>query len=134
MPRPVKSGKYRQRVGLYDVPESSTDSFGQPSQGSTQIVSPASDGLFAAEVIPLQGQEQLNVRQIWPTATHIVKMRWLGSSIPTSSDNPKGLIIPNMKLQLDLDSSWLNVLFADNVEKRNWQWKLTCEEHIGATA
>jgi head-tail adaptor len=100
---------------------------GQPSQSVTTI------GSFWADVRPLRGNEQLNVRQIWPTATHIVTMRWLGSMIPKTSDNPAAIIMPQMVLNLALDNSFLHVLFADNVEKRNRQWVLTCEERIGGT-
>lgn len=131
--RPTRSGPKRQRVLLFDIPESSTDSWAQPSLAPTQISSSASDGAFAAEVRPLRGNEILNTRQIWPTATHIVKLRFLWSAIPKTPDNPNGLIVPQMKLQVLLDNSILNILFADNVEKRNHEWVLTCEEHINAT-
>jgi hypothetical protein len=134
MPRPIKSGRNRQRVLLYDVPESTTDTWGQPSQAPTQIVNPtAADGGWWAEVNPLKGNEIVNTRQIWPTATHRVKMRWLGSAIPTSPDNPQAQIMPQMKLNLLLDNSWLNIIWAENVEKRNRAWEMICEEHIGET-
>ena len=123
--RPTKSGTKRQRVILLDIPEATTDSWGQPSQTPTTI------GTFWAEVAPLQGSEMLNVRQVWPLATHIVKMRWLGSAIPVTADNPQGLIMPQMVLNLLLDNSFLHVEFAENVEKRNRQWKLVCSEKIG---
>lgn len=128
MPRPIKSGRNRQRVTLYDVPESSTDTWGQPSQETVTI------GTFWMEVNPLRGNEMLNVRQIWPTATHRVKCRWLGDSIPVSADNPQKQIMPHMKLKCLLDSSILNVVWAENVEKRNRAWEMICEEHIGATS
>ena len=129
--RPIKVGKFRQRVQLYDVPEVSVDSYGQPTTGGTQIVGPGTNGTFAAEVRPLKGDEMLNVRQIWPTATHLVNMRWLGSAIPTNaSNNPHGLILPRMYLIAMLDGSRLDVVFAENEEKRNHHWKLTCEEKI----
>ena len=135
MPRPLKVGKHRQRVLLYDVPEAATDSWGQPSNDPVQIVNTsASDGGFWMEVRPLRGQEMLNVRQIWPLATHIVHSRWLGSMIPTSSDNPNALLMPQMKIKLILDNSILNIEFADNVEKRCRMWELTCSEHVGATS
>jgi hypothetical protein len=122
-------------VLLYDVPEATTDTWGQPSQAAVQIINAsASDGGFWAEVRPLRGNEMLNVRQVWPTATHMITMRWLGSAIPVSDDNPNQQLMPQMKIQLLLDSSWLHFLFAENVEKRNRQWKITAEEKIGATA
>lgn len=135
MPRPIKSGRYRQRVTLWNIPQSSTDSWAVPSQTPVQIVNlAATDGAFWAEVRPLQGNEMMNARQVWPTATHYVSMRWLGTAIPSTTDNPQQQIVPNMKLQCLLDNSWLNVVFAENIEKRNRAWKLVCEEHIGASA
>lgn len=197
-------GTYRQRVALFDVPEMSRDSYGQPSTSGTQIVAPTGDGMFSAEIRMLKGDEILNIRQQWPTATHQVKMRWLGSSIlpsfsgtgntrifsptvsgfsasyqgitlipvaglpvagtnippgatilatpaPTatsftmsvgasatgtavpisvgpSANNPFGLILERMYLIDALDGSRLNILNANNVEKRNRQWILICEE------
>jgi len=63
----------------------------------------------------------------------MISLRWLGTSIPTGSDNPNGYIMPQMKLKDMLDNEIYNVLFAENVEKRNRQWLLTCEQKIGAT-
>jgi head-tail adaptor len=122
--RSQQVGSYRQRVTLYDIPEATRDSLGQPSQAATAICS------FWAEVKPLQGGEQLNVRAIWPTATHKVKCRWLGSLIPASPSNPNGTILPRMYVSLELDGSRLDVVFASNVEKRNRMWELTCEEKV----
>ena len=77
----------------------------------------------------------LNVRQIWATATHIIMMRWLGSAIPTSSDNPNGWITPDMKaINTGNGSEVYNFVFAENVEMRNRQWKIVAEQKIGATA
>jgi hypothetical protein len=128
MPRPIKVGKNRQRVTLRDVPESLNDSWSQPSQAPTTI------GVFWMEVMPLEGSEILNVRQIWPTATHRVNCRWLGSAIPSTPDNPNQQIVPSMEIQLELDNSILKVLFAENIEKRNRAWSMICAEHVGATA
>jgi Phage head-tail joining protein len=126
--KPLKVGKLRQRVALYDVPETTQDSYGQPSTAGTQITSTAADGCFAAEVRTLRGQEQLNVRQQWPTATHMVTMRWLGNAIPAGSNNPNGLIIERMYLVNQLDGSQFNILAANNVERRNRAWELTVQE------
>ena len=133
--RAIKSGELRQRCTLWDVPESSTDSWGQPSQMSTQIVNPnASDGGFWFGIRPLRGNEMLNVRQIWATATHIITARWLGSIIPKSQDNPNGIYVPSMKLIGVTDGDVYNIAFADNPDKRNRQWILTCELMVGATS
>ena len=127
--KPQHVGRYRQRMQLWDVPETSQDSYGQPSTNGTQIVSSASDGCFAAERRMLRGDEILNIRQMFPTATDLVRMRWIGSSIPTNgSNNPDGLILERMYLIDTLDGARLNILNANNVESRNRMWLLTCEE------
>jgi hypothetical protein len=129
--RPQRVGTYRQRLALYDVPETSQDSYGQPSLAGSLI------GTFWGSCDQLKGQEQLNVRAVWPTATHLVKLRWLGSMIPSSMGNPSGLIIPRMKFILTKSSALVGVfgiLAAQNVEERNRQWVCTCEEHVGAIA
>jgi head-tail adaptor len=122
--KPQRSGTYRQRVTLYDVPETTRDAYGQPSQAATELCS------FWAEVRPLKGNEQLNVRTQWATASHIVKCRWLGSLIPISATNPNGHILPRMYLLCGLDGSRLDVVFANNVEKRNRAWELVAEEKV----
>ena len=82
--KPSQIGTYRQRVILLDIPETTQDSYGQPSLSSIEI------GRFWAEVRPLRGNEQLNVRQIWPTASHIVHMRagWARKSRPPRRTRP----------------------------------------------
>ena len=113
---------------LFDIPESSSDTWGQPAQTPTLL------GEFWADIVPLKGEEMLNVRQIWPTATHTVYLRWLGSSIPVTSDNPNGAILPRMAFKALNGNAILHIVSAINVEYRNRQWKITCEEKIGATA
>lgn len=121
--KPLVAGNLRQRVQLFDVPETAQDSYGQPSTTGNLI------GTFWADVEMLKGAEMLNVRQMWATATHQVTMRWLGSAIPAGPNNPSGLIIERMYLIDVMDGSRLNVLNAKNVDKRNYMWLLTCEEH-----
>jgi hypothetical protein len=128
--RPQRRGKYRQKVQLFDVPESTQDSYGQPSTNGVQIMGPGINGTFSAMVEPLKGDEILNVRQMWPTATHNVRMLWLGSAIPTTNSNPYADILPRMYLVDTLDGSQLNILFAGNIEKRDRGWKLICEEKV----
>jgi head-tail adaptor len=127
--RPTQAGLKRQRLNLYDVPETTVDPVGQPSQ------TPVFIGTFWAEVSMLRGDEMLNVRQMWPTATHIIKMRWLGTAIPASPDNPGSLIMPHMKLTLTKNGVLLrvfNIIAAQNTEERNREWKITVEEKVGA--
>lgn len=114
-----------QNVQLWDVPETMQDSYGQPSQAGTLV------GVFPAAVVPLKGQEMLNVRAVWPTASHQVWLRWLGSAIPATTTNPNGLILPRMYLVLvEGDGSRLDVVFAENNEERDQFWKLTCEQKV----
>jgi len=106
-------------VELYDIPESSKDTWGQTDQTPTLL------GEYWAEIIPLKGDEMLNVRQMWPTATHQVYMRWLGSDM---------LIQPRMVIKALNNNSFLHVVNANNTEYRNRQWKIACEEKVGASA
>jgi hypothetical protein len=128
-------GSRVQKVILLDIPEATANTWGQPSQTPTTI------GTFSARIRPLRGDEQLNARQLWPTATHYVFLGWLGSAIPAREGNSVtnpftgqqcGLILPDMVLQVVLDGSFLNIEFAENVDKLNRMWKLVCSEHIGA--
>lgn len=114
-------------VQLYDVPETTRDTYGQTSTTGTLI------GVFPAAVQPLRGQEQLNVRAIWPTATHTVWMRWQGSAIPAGPNNPQGLILPRMYLVLyEGSGAQLNIVYAGNHEERNQFWKLICEQKVNS--
>lgn len=110
-------GTYRQRVTLQDVPETTQDSYGQPQS------TPVSIGTYWAEVNPTAGKEVRNEQQQWPTATHQVKLRWLGPAVQ---------IKPQMRFVLVKDGSVLNILNANNTEERDRQWVCYCEEHQGA--
>ncbi len=94
----------------------------------------AASGAFSFYVRPLKGDEQLNVRQIFPTATHIIKSGWLGSAIPKTPDNPNGYFMPQMKLINIKNGEVYNIIFAEDPEERDRQWVLTCEEKVGATS
>lgn len=127
--RPVRAGFRDQLLTLVDVPETTVSSYGQPSYTGTTI------GTFHGSVRQLKGDEILNVRQMFPSATHIVEMDWLGSAIPTTAQNPASLILPQMKLLLKKNSvliKVLNIVAAENVDEKNYAWKLTCEEYVGA--
>ncbi len=85
-------------------------------------------------ITPLKGDEMLNVRQMWPTATHTVEMNWLGSSIPVTATNPNGQILPRMAFKALNGNAILHVVNANNTEYRNRQWEITCEEKVGANS
>lgn len=131
MPTIVNRSNRYQLVTLIDIPESSVDSYGQPSQAPTEI------GTYHASVRQLKGRDLLEARQVWPYATHMVEMDWLGSAIPVTASNPAGLILPSMKLLLKKDGLLIRVLYvlwANNVDEMNQTWQLTCTEHPGATS
>lgn len=115
----IKSGRYRQRVRLYGVPETSYDSVGQPSQDAALI------GEYWAEVRQIKGGEADKGKQVWSTSTYEVSLRWLGAALA---------VRPTMKLQVVSDGSWLHVLSANNIEKRNRGWLLTCAEKVGGNS
>jgi SPP1 family predicted phage head-tail adaptor len=112
--RAQQVGLYRQRVTLQAIVET-PDTYGQPVQGWADLVT------FSAEVRFLRGQELLNVRQGWATATHLISCRWQGASFAPS---------PTMRLVLGKDGRVFNVLSFQNVEERNRQCIFTCEEQV----
>ncbi len=118
-------------VDLYDVPETVIDTFGQPSQTATLIMSG-----IRAKVDSLQRKyaERILGRQEWPTATHIVTFGWLGTRIPSTTRNPYRQVSPDMKIICQQDGKVLNVIEAVNVERRNQSWFIICQEHWGATS
>jgi head-tail adaptor len=75
--RPIQVGLYRQRVTLQALIETD-DSYGQPLQSWKML------STFWAEVRFLRGQELLNVKQGWATATHIITCRYQGPSFTPS--------------------------------------------------
>lgn len=110
-----------QPMKLYDVPEKTRDIYGQPSLIPVPLCT------LQGTVRTLKGNEQLTVLQQWPKATHMVECRWPGAAIPPGPNNPSGSILERMYLIL-LDGSQLNIVNVNNVEKRNQEVILTCEE------
>ncbi len=127
----VNTNIQEEPVDLFDVPETVIDDFGQPSQAATLIIS----GLMA-KVDSLQSKyrESLNIRQQWPTSTHIVTFGWLGVMIPSTSRNPYQQVTPDMKIVCQLDGRVLNILDAVNVNRASDMWYVICKEHFGATS
>jgi len=120
---PFRWGTARQRVTLWDVAASTLDPYGQPSQVGVPI------GTFWAWVLPLRGRRLTQARAVWPMASFVVTMRWLGSAIPITPHNPSRQILPRMYLTLS-NGSRLDIIDANNVEHRNRQWDLTCMEIV----
>jgi hypothetical protein len=113
------------RVDLYDVPEATRSSYGQPSQASTLIASN-----LAAEIEQLSGNELVSIRQtrqILATATHRVKLHYLGPSVVIK---PRMKFVANTRIGVRV----LNVLSVDNTWEATNDWICICEERIGATS
>ena len=112
--RAQQVGTYRQRLTLQSLVET-IDSYGQPVHSWVDMAT------FWAEVRFLRGQELLNIRQGWATATHLISCRWQGASFAPS---------PTMRFTLGKDGRIFNVLSFQNVEERNRQCIFTCEEQV----
>jgi SPP1 family predicted phage head-tail adaptor len=112
--RPQQVGTFRQRVTLQDLVET-IDSYGQPVQSWTDLAT------FWAEVRPLRGQESLNIRQVFATATTLIKHRYLGPALDPS---------PKQRYRLVKDGRIFNVLDPTNVEERNRTIESVCEERV----
>ena len=112
--KPLQAGIFRQRVTLQDLVET-VDSYGQPIQSWVDVAT------FWAEVRPLRGQESLNVRQVWATATTLIKHRYLGPALDPS---------PKQRYKLVKDGRIFNVLDPTNVEERNRSIESVCQEYV----
>lgn len=112
--RPLISGRLRQRVTLQAATETA-DGYNQPIQTWSDVAT------FWAEVSPLTGNEAVNVKQIWATATHKVRLRYQGSSISFS---------PTRRFVLVKDGRILNIVNANNVEERNRAYEILCQEYV----
>lgn len=129
--RPRRRGKYRQRVQLWDVPETPQDSYGQPSPAGVQIVNAAAlDGCFWARIEPFRGQELTDIRTQWAVATHKVGMLWLGSALAGLPNNPYNRLLPRMYIIDTLDGTRIDFLDCQNVEKRNRAWECIGQEKV----
>ena len=110
--RPLQIGRHRQRVTLQDLVEA-PDTYGQPIQSWVDVAT------IWAEVTPLGGREALNVKQVWATASHMVRFRYLGASV-----------VPSAKQRFAFKGRYLNILNVNNVEERNRSYEATCEEYV----
>lgn len=118
--RAQQVGRYRQRVRLQDLVQVA-DSYGQPVQDGRGSWPTLAE--FWAEVLPLSGTEAVNVRQVWATASYRVRCRYQG---------PAAVPSPRMRLQLVKGGALLNILAVQNIEQRDRQYELICEEYTPA--
>jgi SPP1 family predicted phage head-tail adaptor len=114
--KPVRSGRFRQRVQLQQLGPETFDSFSQP------IVSWQTIGTYWAYVRPLQGRELVVAKQIKAELTHAVTFRWLGIAVVVKPENR--LILTDSQGTVHTFGS-LEVL---NTEFRNRQLDLVCQE------
>lgn len=121
---PIRAGDLTQSVQLWDPGEAVVDAYGQAiAAGTTQI------GTFRAKVENLRGRLVTSGVQAFSNITHRVTMRWLGTAIPSTADNPNRLILPRMFLILQ-DGSRLDIIDADNPLKARTHWVLNCSEKV----
>lgn len=80
--RPIRSGKFRQRVQIQvQSPTETFDSFGQPIPSWTSI------GTYWAAVYPLMGHELVAAKQVKAQATMRVEMRYQGDNLAIGPQN-----------------------------------------------
>lgn len=120
---PLRIGLFDRRVDLWDVPGTSLDAYGQPTQTSVFILT------TWASITPLRGRQVRQIQTTWPMAYFEVDLPWLGSLIPQTAINPAGIILPRMYLIIP-GNRRLDVVFAADIEDRHRVWHLTCEEKI----
>jgi SPP1 family predicted phage head-tail adaptor len=112
--KPLQSGIFRQRVTLQDLVET-VDSYGQAIQTWTDV------STFWAEVRPISGREAVNIRQVYATATTLIRHRYLGPALDPS---------PKQRYRLEKDGRIFNILDPTNIEERNRSIESVCEERV----
>lgn len=111
----TRAGPKRQRVSLQTLSESQ-DSFGQ------KIPSWTTQGNYWAEVKNLSGREAVNAKQVKADTTHQVTMRYIGALFTTPG------LLPSMRLLYK--SRVFNILWVNNVDERNREYQLLCQEYV----
>lgn len=110
--KPNRAGLYRQRVTLQQLATPETfDTFGQPVRTWNTV------GTYWAEVRPLQGHEAIVAKQIKAEASHLITMRYLGTSVTL---NPTD--------QFLLGSRVFGVVQVLNAEERNRRYEIIVRE------
>jgi SPP1 family predicted phage head-tail adaptor len=109
------AGPKRQRVTIQTLSEA-RDSYGQ------NIKSWASAGPYWARVKNLSGREAVNAKQIKADTTHLVEMRYIGTLFSTPG------LLPSMRLLFN--SRVFNILWVNNVDERNREYQLLCQEFV----
>ncbi len=104
----MEAGKLRHRVSILTAPALVPDSRGQQTASATVLTKEWSS------IVTLSGREAILARQVYPTATHRIGMRWV-----------KGLDTAD---KMTLGSRTFNIEDMDNVDQRNIELVFTCTE------
>jgi len=100
----IQIGPHRTRIQLQQPAQTETfDSFGQPIESFTTILS------VFAKVMLMSGRELEAANQIKSQANLKVEFRWMGTSIPISSE--WRILLPNNR--------YLGIVNINNIEERN---------------
>jgi len=108
--KPVKLGPMRQRVTLQSFTVSTWDSYGEEQKSWSDV------GTYYAEVLTLSGREAVNAKQICAEATHLVRIRWIGPVDPSQ--------------QFLWGGRTLHILHVNNVDNRNREYQILCNEVV----
>ena len=116
--KPNKRGKFRQRVELQkpQTPEQ-FDTFGQPVPNYNTV------GTYWAEIVPLQGREAIIAKQVYATATHRIRLLWLGYNVDV---DPVDRLVRTDPVTGDVRT--FGVVAVNDVETRHRVYDMMAEE------
>lgn len=109
----MRAGKLRWRIELHSDGTPAADSLGQMQPADTLL------GTYWGAISTLGGAERVNAEQIKGEVTHRVTLRWPGASTT---------IVPKMRLVFKTRT--FNIVWIDNVDERNRQLDVYCQEVI----
>jgi SPP1 family predicted phage head-tail adaptor len=110
--RPIRAGKYRQRVQLQvEAPPEEFDSYGQPIPNWSTV------GTYWAHVQPLSGHEMVAAKQVKAQATMQIEIRYQGDSIVIGPTN-----------RLLLNGRQLGIFDVRNIEERDRKYTMVAYE------
>lgn len=108
----IRAGKKRQRVTVQLLTGATRDSFGQTVQNWVD------QGTYWAEVVPMRTRDIVVSEQVKSQVMHVVRFRYLGASISIGPTTHR----------LNLKGRTLGIVGYVNVEERNREYELTCQE------
>jgi SPP1 family predicted phage head-tail adaptor len=120
----MRAGPLRQRITV-QLLEEQTDAYGQ------RIPSWKAAGTFWAEVRQLTGREAENAKQRKAEATHLIRMRCVGTLfLPRGIDSTARFIFWNPPYETQI----FNLLYVNDVDNRNREYQFTVQELPPAVA